>query len=344
MVTPGDICPCADVREIFDTSPGYGPSFPWYPNVGNHEMPGEGDESYYGENMDYLRQYYWDRMSGAVNPGPPGCVETTYSFDAGPVHIVCINEYWNGQTAPGSDVAVPWGDVVPQLRAWLADDLANTTKKWRLVFGHEPAYPQPDEYWGDARHVGDSLDQNPANRDAFWDVLEEYHVGAYICGHTHRYSHYQPLGSDVWQIDCAQARGTGKYDTFLIIEADDADIRFDVYRSLDTGQFSMTDSWSLFAIPGDASGDWIVDIVDLTALAANWSAVSPGDKTWDQGDFNNDLIVDIVDLTAMAANWTPVGSPPPVPEPGFALLLLAGFPWLLRRRSGQVLRWRSGTR
>jgi len=167
-----------------------------------------------------------------------------YSFDAGPVHIVCINEYWNGGTAAGSDIARD-GDAVTELRQWLADDLASTDKPWKLVVGHEPAYPQPDEDWGDARHVGDSLDKYPANRDAFWDVLEQHDVAAYLCGHTHRFSHYLPPGSDVWQIDCAEARDLGQYGAFLIVEANDEMIRFDVYRSLSTGRFSLTDTWAV---------------------------------------------------------------------------------------------------
>jgi hypothetical protein len=238
MVSPGDIDRCADTRDRLDTA--FGSGFTWYPVIGNHELPGAGSETYYGENIDYLRAYSY----GPVNPGPTGCAETTYSFDAGPVHIACINEYWNGGTAAGSDIARD-GDVVAELRTWLDNDLAGTDKTWKLVFGHEPAYPQPDEDWGDARHVGDSLDQYSANRDAFWDLLEQHGVVAYVCGHTHRFSHYQPPGSDVWQIDAAQARGTGAYDTFMIVTADEAEVQFDVYRCLGSTPFTLTDSWAV---------------------------------------------------------------------------------------------------
>ncbi|MCK4276272.1 MAG: hypothetical protein KAX78_07150, partial [Phycisphaerae bacterium] len=71
-------------------------------------------------------------------------------------------------------------------------------------------------------------------------------------------------------------------------------------------------------LPGDSDGNKKVDIVDLTALAANWSTISPGAKDWNQADFDWDWTVDIVDLTALAANWTfgPGDAPPgAVPEP-----------------------------
>ena len=253
MVSPGDFDPCADTRTRLDTA--FGGGFLWYPVIGNHELPGAGVENYSGENIDYLRAYNY----GTVNPGPTGCAETTYSFDVGDVHIVAINEYWNGGTAAGSDVGTD-GDVVGALRTWLANDLDASSKKWKLVVGHEPAYPQADEDWGDIRHEFDSLNAHAANRDAFWSLLEDKGVVAYICGHTHRFSHYQPPGSDVWQIDTGQARGASQYDTFMMVTADSESIQFDVYRSLDAANFAVTDTWEV-PEPG------VVSLLTLAGLA-----------------------------------------------------------------------------
>ena len=85
----------------------------------------------------------------------------------------------------------------------------------------------------------------------------------------------------------------------------------------------------------DSNLDGRVDVTDLTALAASWSFLSPGDKEWSQGDTNGDMLIDIVDLTALAANWgaeTIVIPGGPVPEPTALALLVVGGLVLIRRR------------
>jgi len=84
---------------------------------------------------------------------------------------------------------------------------------------------------------------------------------------------------------------------------------------------------------GDANGDLTVDIQDLTALAANWSALPQNEgvaKDWSEGDFNYDWAVDIQDLTALATNWTFPSAP--APEPATLALLAIGGAAVLRRR------------
>ena len=69
-----------------------------------------------------------------------------------------------------------------------------------------------------------------------------------FCGHTHRYSRYQPENSRVWQVDAGVARrGTDwKYDTFILGAATEQALRLDVYRSLkEKGKFEKTDTLEL---------------------------------------------------------------------------------------------------
>jgi len=233
LISPGDEDPPATTQQ--QISEVFGASFPWYPVIGNHEF----------KYMPYLRTYFVEHLKSKVKPGPAGTTESTYSFDAGAVHIAVVNAYWNGQSESGSDCKTQ-NVVLAEQRAWLAADLKTSTKPWKLVIGHPPAFPQPDKDWNDARHIGESLDRYPAERDAFWKLLDEQRVTAYFCGHTHRYSRFQPPGSKVWQFDAGQARGDNKdwkYDTFLLVTGDEKQLKFDTYRNLkERGQFAVTDT------------------------------------------------------------------------------------------------------
>lgn len=114
---------------------------------------------------------------------------------------------------------------------WLVADLSATDKTHTFVFGHEPAYPQPDADNGRLRHLGDSLNAHPVNRDRFWTLLMDKRVVAYVCGHTHNYSAANVGG--VWQLDAGHARGVGDTDarsTFILIHVDGGVVTFETYR------------------------------------------------------------------------------------------------------------------
>jgi 3',5'-cyclic AMP phosphodiesterase CpdA len=149
--------------------------------------------------MRYLRDYSMT-VPHVVNRGPKGCEATTFSFDWADSHFVVLNQYFDGVNDWGLE-----GDMVPELLEWLTADLAATSKRHIFVFGHEPLIPMPDMDNGRIRHQGDSLDENPESAFAFYRLMMQYGVDAYVCGHTHNTSHAKING--LWQIDAGHARG-----------------------------------------------------------------------------------------------------------------------------------------
>ncbi len=110
---------------------------------------------------------------GLASPGI-GARVTCYSLEDAKAHFVVLNEYFDGLADDN-----PIGDVAANPYAWLAADLAANTQPVVFVIGHEPASPQPDmapPY--KLRHLGDSLDANPATRDPFWNLLKATGVKA----------------------------------------------------------------------------------------------------------------------------------------------------------------------
>lgn len=122
----------------------------------------------------------------AVGYSPDGLTtdqsKLSYSFDYQGLHFAVIN------TDPvGQENSAP--------AAWLAADLAAASGrgvKRFFVFGHKPAYT----YAYATGVAGSGLDATTAStvkRDAFWNVIEQYHA-TYFSGHMHTYHISQPKG------------------------------------------------------------------------------------------------------------------------------------------------------
>ncbi len=194
MVSPGDLDPVVASVDIISEI--LGENYTWYPVVGNHDT----------ENSTYMQTLRAINAGGnslpnIVNSGPPGSIETMYSFDYGESHFVVVNQYFDGKSDKGTD-----GNLVPETLQWLEDDLKKNTKAYVFVIGHEPLIAMPDMDNGRIRHVGDSLDKYPRNAYKFYRLMMEYNVVAYLCGHTHNTSYSNING--LWQFDCGHARGT----------------------------------------------------------------------------------------------------------------------------------------
>lgn len=193
MLSPGDLDPMYATREL--VAEVLGADYPWYPAVGNHDIEDP-------QTMAYFREYNrnGNSLPHIVRSGPPGCEETTYSFEIGDCHVAVINVYFDGKSDVGTD-----GDVVPEILEWLEEDLKNTDKSFIFVAGHEPLVAQPDMDNGRVRHQGDSLDKYFRNAYKLRELLKKYNVRGIFNGHSHGSSVAWVNG--LWQLDAGHAYG-----------------------------------------------------------------------------------------------------------------------------------------
>ncbi len=170
-----------DMDKIPQTQQAYSASnvnnIPIFYVVGNHEVDTSGD-------VEAIKAM---TLKLPVNRGPTGTEKTTYSVDVGGIHVVNMNEYWDGKT----NDAYGNGYVPDALYNWMSTDLSGTTK-YKIVVGHEPLYPKK-------RHGGDSLDANTANRDKLQNLFVSKDVKVFIGAHTH-YATVNTVGG-VYHVD-----------------------------------------------------------------------------------------------------------------------------------------------
>lgn len=222
MITPGDFDPPASVRATMDQY--LGTNYGWYVVAGNHEIETPAD-------MAWVRE--WARhIPGLVRRGPPGAELTTFSFDFANSHFVLINDYFDGRLD-----AVGKGRIGETTLTWLEQDLAATQQPLIWVVGHQPIESLPDMDSDRLRHQGESVSTNAAVAARFVQLLKQYRVRAYICGHTHNTSVARV--QDIWQADSGHARGAGdkgSRSTFLKFRVDGKQAWVDVYRADANGQ------------------------------------------------------------------------------------------------------------
>lgn len=220
---------------------------PWYYVPGNHEIQSSTAE-------DVLRT----KVSMPLN-GPAGHEEMVWSFDHENVHFVGLNSNH-------------YDEVHHVQRAWLATDLALTTKPHKFVMAHEPAYPA-------GPHVGSSLDYYPAERDDFWDIMTNAGVQMYFAGHEHLYQRKQ-FGTVIQVINgtCGAPIYTGVPDTlavyhYVVVEIDGLSVACQAKN--DTG--GVIDSWSYsLPPPPETSISSIKSLPDGSPVSLSVKTVTAG--------------------------------------------------------------------
>ena len=114
--------------------------------IGNHEWRGDlTPPTYYGKYWPYpyIDGFYW-------------------SFDYGPVHIAVIDQYSRSYSTGSTQ------------HDWLINDLANSTKEWKVILFHEPGYS--------------ASRNNLSVQNYIQPLCETYGADLVFAGHNHYYA------------------------------------------------------------------------------------------------------------------------------------------------------------
>jgi hypothetical protein len=145
------------VRNYFNVYQPMLANTPFFPAIGNHEV----------QTGAYGYQAYKSVYSLPGN-APSGHAEEYYSFDWGNAHFISVDT--NQDYSTGS----------PQFN-WLVNDLQTTTKFWKIVFFHAPAYSSG------------SSGSDPDVDAYLVPLFETYGVNLVFNGHDHSYQRTCPI-------------------------------------------------------------------------------------------------------------------------------------------------------
>ncbi len=140
---------------------------PTFPTLGNHDIET-------ANGLWYLRYF---RLP---TNGPAGEVERDYSFDYGDAHFAVVD------ANPFVQTVDPTGQRQAAIKAWLTNDLASTTKRWKFVFWHQPAYSSSGTV---SVHPPEVVLQNELG-----PICAQGGVQAVFMGHNHFYERINPIG------------------------------------------------------------------------------------------------------------------------------------------------------
>jgi len=127
------------------------------PTLGNHDLNNVG-ASNWASSVEI-------KMHALPRNAPAGQEERYYSFDSGDAHFVVLDS-----NPPG---------VNGTQTAWLTNDLATTTRKWKFVFLHHTPYSCANGFA--------SIGSDHNVRATWGPIFEQYQVDIVFLGHDHSY-------------------------------------------------------------------------------------------------------------------------------------------------------------
>ncbi|NOT34388.1 MAG: hypothetical protein HOP12_09485 [Candidatus Eisenbacteria bacterium] len=149
---------------LFDQYPSILKRTAAWPTRGNHDL------LYAGISNDYYDLF--SLPSAGEAGGVPSDTEAWYSFDWGPVHLVCLDSEGSDRSPASSQFQ------------WLRSDLAATTQPWVIAYWHHPPYTKGSH---DSDDVGDSGGRMRDMRENAIPLLDSLGVDLVLSGHSHSY-------------------------------------------------------------------------------------------------------------------------------------------------------------
>ena len=150
----------------FDGTASLSAAIPIVPVMGNHET--------YSLDWKMAKPNYYLSLFSLPANGPAGLNQYTYSYDFGDVHFVVLNTQLN-------ELRDWYPDILEQQKRWLAKDLSQTQKMWKVVLMHRGVWAHP--FNGPLDEIGQT----------FVPVFDKYHVDLVFTGHVHSYARTKAL-------------------------------------------------------------------------------------------------------------------------------------------------------
>jgi hypothetical protein len=142
--------------------------------LGNHEVDLAGTPYLTQVKNHYPKMLQFLPIGARVALSSPAPThDTMFMLEYQNAAFLCLDIYYDGA---GWTAA---GGLYDRVLNFTDQAFRTTTKPVKFAFYHEPCYP-------DVRHVGDSLDIDPARRDRFWGMLVNFGVSTTYVGHTHQ--------------------------------------------------------------------------------------------------------------------------------------------------------------
>jgi 3',5'-cyclic AMP phosphodiesterase CpdA len=239
LLVAGDMTPAASRHEEFlQAFPDAGTRPIFLPVVGNHDG---------GASLQHIRDVLIPAIPNVVRRQAASC---DYYVDRKNIRII----------------GVAGAVIDEESRKWVGQVVktAPASVDHIFVMSHHPAFPR-------GRRVGQSLDRNPAQRDAFWQMLVDNRdrVRAVFSGHTHSYSRMRvldPAGAaandpktspdeegGIYQI-IAGSTGMGRRNTLVQVQIEGTNVLVRAWEA-DNGPdmpFAARDEWRIG--PGATGG------------------------------------------------------------------------------------------